>query len=284
MTDHLTADGGQHRVSEVWDETSATKQKKASFRSAKGGTGPVAQVVSLVAFLAAWQLFVAVTGIRSYLLPAPSEIILEMVNSFSILIDHTWVTLGESLAGFLLAAIVGVGLAVIMVAVPFLKGIVMPGLVAFNAVPKVAFAPLLIIWLGLGLESKVALSFLIAFFPIAVNATTGMNDIEPELLNLVKLMRAKSREQFIKIRLPHAMPAIFDGFKIALPLAIIGAIVAEFVASSEGLGYLIVAAGVQLNTVLVFAAIFMIVVFSMILYALLLRVEGRLLSWRPSAR
>ncbi|HET8740448.1 MAG TPA: ABC transporter permease, partial [Acidimicrobiia bacterium] len=274
----------EHRVSEVWDDAPSGRSRGPRLIEALSSGGPLAQIVSLLSLLVIWQLFVMVSGIRPYLLPAPTQIFVELFDSFSVLIEHTWVTLVESLAGFLIAAVVGVGLAVVMVAVPFLRGLVMPGLVAFNVVPKVAFAPLLIIWLGLGIQSKIALSFLIAFFPIVVNTITGLIDIEPEMLNLVKLMKARSRLQFTKIRLPHALPAMFDGFKIALPIAIIGAIVAEFVASSEGLGYLIVAAGVQLNTTLVFASIFMIVIFSMVLYALLLFVESRFLSWRPSAR
>jgi NitT/TauT family transport system permease protein len=264
----------EHRVSEVWDDAPSGRRRGSRLIEALSNGGPLAQIVSLLSLLVIWQLFVMISGIRPYLLPAPTQIFVELFDSFSVLIEHTWVTLVESLAGFLIAAVVGVGLAVVMVAVPFLRGLVMPGLVAFNVVPKVAFAPLLIIWLGLGIQSKIALSFLI----------TGLIDIEPEMLNLVKLMKARSRLQFTKIRLPHALPAMFDGFKIALPIAIIGAIVAEFVASSEGLGYLIVAAGVQLNTTLVFASIFMIVIFSMVLYALLLFVESRFLSWRPSAR
>ena len=274
----------EHRVSEVWDDAPSGRRRGSRLIEALSNGGPLAQIVSLLSLLVIWQLFVMISGIRPYLLPAPTQIFVELFDSFSVLIEHTWVTMVESLAGFLIAAVVGVGLAVVMVAVPFLRGLVMPGLVAFNVVPKVAFAPLLIIWLGLGIQSKIALSFLIAFFPIVVNTITGLIDIEPEMLNLVKLMKARSRLQFTKIRLPHALPAMFDGFKIALPIAIIGAIVAEFVASSEGLGYLIVAAGVQLNTTLVFASIFMIVIFSMVLYALLLFVESRFLSWRPSAR
>jgi NitT/TauT family transport system permease protein len=274
----------EHRVSEVWDDAPSGRRRGSRLIEALSNGGPLAQIVSLLSLLVIWQLFVMISGIRPYLLPAPTQIFVELFDSFSVLIEHTWVTLVESLAGFLIAAVVGVGLAVVMVAVPFLRGLVMPGLVAFNVVPKVAFAPLLIIWLGLGIQSKIALSFLIAFLPIVVNTITGLIDIEPEMLNLVKLMKARSRLQFTKIRLPHALPAMFDGFKIALPIAIIGAIVAEFVASSEGLGYLIVAAGVQLNTTLVFASIFMIVIFSMVLYALLLFVESRFLSWRPSAR
>lgn len=282
MTDITTPDG-QLRVSEVWDEAATTKHHSSRGRLRRV-KGPLTQLAFLVAFLGLWEGFVAVAGIRSYLLPPPSAIVAKTVDSFGILVDHMWTTLFESVAGLLLAAIVGVAIALLIVSIPVLKGVVMPALVAFNAVPKVAFAPLLIIWLGLGLESKVALSFLIAFFPIVVNTTTGMSDIEPEVLNLARLMKAKRWQQFTKIRIPHALPAMFDGFRIALPIAIIGAIVAEFVASSKGLGYLILAAGVQLNTELVFAAILMIVLFSVVLYALLVRLEDRVLTWRPSAR
>lgn len=278
MTDEMGT-----RVAQVWEDEPAKRRRFARLRRA-ASHGFVTQLIALVVFLGAWELLVAAFGIRSYLLPAPSAIAVEVVNSFSILLQHSWVTVFESVVGFAIAAVVGVALAVVMVYIPSLRKVIVPALVAFNVAPKVAFAPLLIIWLGLGLESKIALSFLIAFFPIVVNATTGLYEIEPNLLNLTRLMRAKRRQQFLKIRLPHALPAIFDGFKIALPLAIIGAIVAEFVASREGLGYLIVAAGVQTNTVLVFAAIFAIVVFSLILYGLLSRLEQRVLRWRPSAR
>lgn len=282
MTDTTTSDG-QLRVSEVWEET-AEAQRHGLRRRAGRGQGVLAQVVFLALFFGAWEAFVALAGIRPYLLPRPSAIVAKTIDSFGLLVDHMWTTLFESIAGFLVAAIVGVAISVLIVSVPILKGVVMPALVGFNAVPKVAFAPLLIIWLGLGIESKVALSFLIAFFPIVVNTTTGMSEVEPEVLNLARLMKASRWQQFTKIRIPHALPAMFDGFRIALPIAIIGAIVAEFVASSKGLGYLILSAGVQLNTELVFASILMIVIFSMVLYALLVRLENRVLTWRPSAR
>jgi NitT/TauT family transport system permease protein len=207
-----------------------------------------------------------------------------MVESAGVLLEHAWITTGEALAGLALAGVAGVTLAVLIVLSPAIRSVAMPTLVAFNAIPKVAFAPLLIIWIGIGFESKVAMAFLIAFFPIVVNTTTGMSDVEPELLNLLRLMRASQRQMFVKIRLPHALPAIFDGFKIALPLAIIGALVGEFVAASEGLGYLIVVGGIQLNTELVFACVTLIAAISVVLYELLVFVERRTLRWRPSAR
>jgi len=283
MTEARVNDVAETHISQVWEDGSIEGRRFEFIRSVARNK-LAAHTIALLLIFGAWEAFVRLSGIRSYLLPTPSAVAVETVNSFPLLLQNTWITLFESLAGFAIAALVGVALAILLVYVPLLRGVVMPYLVAFNAVPKVAFAPLLIIWLGLGVQSKIALSFMIAFFPIVVNTATGMYEIEPNLINLTRLMKAKKRQQFLKIRIPHSLPAMFDGFKIALPIAIIGAIVAEFVASREGLGHLIVAAGVQLNTELVFAAILVIAVGSMVLYALLTWVETRVLRWRPSAR
>ena len=283
MTDIRSTVETSPSVAEVWEDDLSEKRRFEFLRSIARNRY-AAHAIALVLFFGTWELFVGVSGIKPYLLPRPSSILVETFNSLPLLMQNAWTTLFESLAGFALAAVVGVALAILLVYVPLLRGVVMPYLVAFNAVPKVAFAPLLIIWLGLGIQSKIALSFLIAFFPIVVNTATGMYEIEPNLINLTRLMKAKKRQQFVKIRIPHSLPGMFDGFKIALPIAIIGAIVGEFVASREGLGHLIVAAGVQLNTELVFASILVIALGSVILYALLAWVESKVLRWRPSAR
>jgi NitT/TauT family transport system permease protein len=283
MTDTKANQLTEARVAQVWDDGVEANRRFEFLRSIFRNKY-LAHVIALVVFFGVWEGFVRLSGIRPYLLPSPVAVVSETFSSFSLLMENMWVTVFEALAGFALAAVVGVALAIFLVYVPLLRGVVMPYLVAFNAVPKVAFAPLLIIWLGLGIQSKIALSFLIAFFPIVVNTATGMYEIEPNLINLTRLMKATKRQQFTKIRIPHSLPGFFDGLKIALPIAIIGAIVAEFVASRNGLGHLIIAAGVQLNTELVFAAILVIAVFSMILYALLAWLETRVLRWRPSAR
>jgi NitT/TauT family transport system permease protein len=274
---------GEAHVSQAWDDEAGEKRRFEFLRSIARNKW-IAHTIAFLLFIGVWEAFIAISGIKPYLLPRPTDVAAETIDSFSLLLQNAWITLWESVAGFAIAAVVGVAIAILIVYLPLLRGIVMPYLVAFNAVPKVAFAPLLIIWLGLGIQSKIALSFLIAFFPIVVNTAAGMYEIEPNLINLTRLMKAKKRQQFVKIRIPHSLPGMFDGFKIALPIAIIGAIVGEFVASRDGLGHLIVAAGVQLNTELVFAAILVIAVGSMILYGLLAWVEARVLRWRPSAR
>jgi NitT/TauT family transport system permease protein len=249
--------------------------------STKGAAIKIGYVVGL---LVAWEVLPRIAGIRSYLLPPFSAVMAELLEKLPIILEHTLVTTTEALIGLALAGVIGLLLSIVIVYSPTLRSLALPTLVAFNAVPKVAFAPLLVIWLGLGLESKVAMAFLIAFFPIVVNATTGMADVEPELLNLLRLMRASERQTFQKVRLPHALPAIFDGFRIALPLAIVGALVGEFVAASEGLGYLIIVSGIQLNTELVFSCVLVIAVLSLLLYGVLAFVEGRTLRWRPAKR
>jgi NitT/TauT family transport system permease protein len=246
--------------------------------------GVALKLIVLISFLAAWEALVVVRDIRSYLLPRPSAVATFIVQEFPLLLRHSGVTAGEALAGLGLALLVGVGVAIAMVYSAGVRAVLMPAMAAFNSVPKVAFAPLIIVWFGLGYESKVITAFLICFFPIMVNTTTGMRDIEPDLLRLVKLMRASRRHELVKIRIPSALPALFDGLKIAVPLSIIGALVAEFIAASAGLGYLIISANVQLNTVLAFAAIVMIVAFSMTLYSAITFVERRVLRWRPSER
>jgi NitT/TauT family transport system permease protein len=253
---------------------------RRSFRS----DGPAVKVAAAVVFIGGWEVAVAATGVRRYLLPPPSAIAERLVDNFPVLLGHTWVTAGEALGGLGLALIVGVAFAVTMAYSSAVRGVMMPAMAAFNAVPKVAFAPLLIVWLGLGYESKVATAFLLSLFPIMVNTTTGLRDVDAGLIDLARLMRASEVQQFVKIRLPNALPALFDALRIAAPLAVVGAIVAEFVAARAGLGFLIVLGGAQLNTELVFAAIVMIVVFSLTLHGLLAAVESRVLSWRESAR
>jgi NitT/TauT family transport system permease protein len=164
------------------------------------------------------------------------------------------------------------------------RAILLPAIAAFSSVPKIALAPLILVWFGLGSTSKVVTAFLIGVFPIIVNTTTGMREIDPDLVRLVRLMRATKGQELRKIRFPSALPSIFAGLKIAVPLSIIGALVAEFLSAQQGLGFLIVSANVQVNTVLAFAAIFMIASFSMILYGTIGRLERRVLRWRLSER
>jgi NitT/TauT family transport system permease protein len=245
---------------------------------------PAVQIAALLAFFAVWEAAVIGFGIRRYLLPRPSSIMAFVVEHFPMLLLHTRVTASEALAGLGLAVIVGVFLATAMVYSAAVRAILLPAIATFNSVPKIALAPLILVWFGLGFASKVVTAFLVCVFPIIVNSTTGMREIDPDLVRLVRLMRATKGQELRKIRFPNALPSIFAGLKIAVPLSIIGALVAEFISARRGLGFLIISANAQVNTELAFAAIIMIAAFSMILYTTIGMLERRILHWRLSER
>jgi NitT/TauT family transport system permease protein len=181
-----------------------------------------------------WELLVAGLSIRPYLLPAPTEILAAGTDDIDVLIRHGSITLYETLLGFGLAAVVGIALATAMFYSERLSFVLLPTLAAANAAPKIAFAPILIIWLGLGFESKIVMSFLLSFFPIVINTSRGLAGVPQELVDLFKLLQASRAQAFRKVRIPFAYPAMFDGFKIALPLALIGSIVMEFFGGTAG--------------------------------------------------
>ncbi len=239
--------------------------------------------VLFVGFLVGvWQLVVSLGHMKSYLLPGPAGVWNAFVDNITFLWKACVVTLVEAMAGFGISIVVGVAIAVVIVYSAFLRRMILPSLVALNATPKVAVAPILILWLGLGTNSKIGMSFLLSFFPIVINAARGLADVDPDLLDYFRLIRANPLQTFVKVRLPNSLPAMFDGFKIALPIAIVGAVIGEFVASTGGIGYQIIIAYSTLNTELVFAAVIFIAVVSTVLFELLVALEHVLLRWRPS--
>ena len=186
--------------------------------------------------------------------------------------------------GLSIALVVGVLLALAVVYVEALKSIVMPFLAAFNSIPKIAIAPLFVIWFGLGAESKILLAFLLALFPIFVNALTGLGEIEPDILDLSRLAGGSRYRVFTLVRLMHATPYITDALKVAFPLALVGSIVGEFIGGNRGIGQLILQAQFNLDTPLVFAALVSITIFTTAGIGVINLFERRFLKWRPSQR
>jgi NitT/TauT family transport system permease protein len=244
--------------------------------------GVAINLAYIAVVLIIWEGAVRALNIGRLLLPPPSLVAAEAVEFGGLLLTSSGITLIEAAFGFLVAALVGIGLALVITYSTTIGGMIMTSLVAINATPKVAVAPILVIWLGLGMESKVALAFLLSFFPIVVNAVRGFADVPVELLNLYRLMQASPLQIFRKVRLPSALPAIFDGFKIALPIAMIGAVAGEFVAARSGLGFQIVLAFSNFNSALVFAAVILLAIEASILFQVLIFIEDRILYWRPS--
>jgi len=240
--------------------------------------------LTLIALVAVWELLCRALNIPVFLIPAPSQVAWRLYEKRDLYLIHTWTTLYETTAGFLLAVVFGILCAAIIVVIPKLRDIVMPLLLVAQLVPKVAIAPLLLIWFGYGLFPKVLVAFLVAFFPIVVNGASGLASVQPELLDLGHSLQASRWQTFWKFRIPSALPELFSGMKVAVTLAIIGAIIGEFVGGNRGLGYLIIVANQELDTPLAFAAIFLLSAAGIALYAIVEMFERMLIPWHaPSA-
>lgn len=202
-----------------------------------------------------WEALVWMLQLPIYLLPPPSAIIDEFTKSWPLLLNHSIPTITAIIIGFALSAIIGIFLSIGVVYSQMLERTLYPAIVASQVVPKIAIAPLFVVWFGFGLMPKVSVSFLIAFFPVVISTVVGMRSIDPEMIQMGKSMGASALGLFLKIRFPGALPNIFAGLKTAITLAVVGVIVGEFIGSSEGLGYLLVVSSGEMKTKLVFANI-----------------------------
>jgi NitT/TauT family transport system permease protein len=243
-----------------------------------------AVVITLAAILLAWELAVDLAGIPRYVLPAPSDIWASMVVHAGSLLAHSWVTLLETLAGFGVSLAIGIPLAVLIVYSRIFDRILFPILVASQAVPKVALAPILLVALGYSILPKIIVAFLIAFFPVVVNTVTGLASVDRDTLNLMRSMGASKMDVFLKVRFPHAVPSMIAGFKVAIALAVVGAVVGEFVGSRSGLGYYMLLATGNFDTPLVFACVICLTVMGIVLFYTVGLLELPLARWNRAAR
>ena len=246
-----------------------------------GWTYPVASIA--VAVLA-WDLAVRLFDIRPFILPPPLAVADVIIQDYPLLLHHGWVTLQEVLAGFALSVVVGVPLALGIVSWPLVERLVYPLLVGSQAVPKIAIAPLFIIWLGFGLAPKIIMAFLIAVFPVVVNTIVGLASTEIEKLYLAQSMGASRWQTFFKIRLPNALPGIFAGLKLAIILSVTGAVVGEFIGADRGLGRLIILANGNLDTARLFAAAAILTAMAIALFGIMHAVERVVVRWHVSQR
>lgn len=240
--------------------------------------------IALVAFILLWQFGVQFTNVPEYILPLPSSILARLIETFPTQLYHLGFTAGTTIAGLFLALLFGVSLALLVVFMPALKSIVLPFLAAFNSIPKIAIAPLLIIWFGLGVESKIVLAFLLALFPVFVNSLTGLSEIEADVLDLSKLAGGTRGRIFFKVQLMNALPYIADSVKVAFPLALVGSIVGEFIGGNSGIGHLVLSGQFNMDTSLVFSALVLITLFTTCGIAAVSLFEQIFLKWRPSQR
>ncbi|TKI07822.1 ABC transporter permease [Martelella alba] len=236
-------------------------------------------VTLIVAILGLWQAIASLWRLPEYVLPAPAGIYHILISRQDMLAQAAWVTAQEIIYGILLSGLVGVAAALFIARFALAGKAVYPLMVLFQNVPKIALAPLFILWFGYDLAPKLLLIVVMAFFPVALNMLLGLRAADPNLMALLRSVGAGRGEILWRVQIPHSLPYLMSGLKIAVTLSVIGAIVGEFAGASAGLGYLIQFASTQMETNLVFAALVEISLLGMVFYYAVELIEWRYLSW-----
>ncbi|HEY8446232.1 MAG TPA: ABC transporter permease [Thermomicrobiales bacterium] len=240
----------------------------------------LAPVVLLIAVLAVWEIWVRWDNTPRWFLPPPSVIARTLVNDRALLAENAWVTLREILLGFVVALVAGVSSAIAIHASRLLERALYPILVASQAIPIVALAPLLLIWFGHGLTPKIIVTALVAFFPITVNVVDGLRSADRELLNLLRALGAGRWARFRLVTFPTALPYLFSGARIGIAVAVIGAVFGELVGAEAGLGHLLTLSAANLRTDRVFACVAILAALAVCLFSLVAVLERLVLPWR----
>ena len=248
-----------------------------SFRIWTVRNGPVLAIFAVI--FALWELCCWLFHVPDFILPAPSAIIERIVQTPQLMLVNALVTAQEIVLGFGLSVVIGIPLAIAVVYSGVFERVAFPFMVSLQTIPKVALAPILVMWLGYGIMPKIMVAFLISFFPIVISAVVGMRSAEKEMIYLVQSMGAGELTTFLKIRLPRALPSIFGGLKVGMGQAVVGATVGEFIAAEQGLGYLQLISQVRLDTPLLFAAVVVLSLLGVILFKVVAVVERYALPW-----
>jgi NitT/TauT family transport system permease protein len=240
--------------------------------------------VGILVFLLVWEAGVALFKPPPYLLPGPTEIFHTFVREFARLAFHGWVTLYEMLLGYALAVVIAIPLAIAITSSDRFDRFTMPTLLFFQVVPKVAVAPLFLVWFGVGVLPKVLVAFLISFFPIVIDAAVGLRSMSIEMRDLARSMGATRLQVFARFRLPTSLPYLFSGLKVAATLAVAGAVVGEFVGADKGLGYLLLVTNSNLETALMFATLFALTIIGLLFFYAVELLEALLIPWHVTHR
>ncbi len=227
---------------------------------------------------------VPLLGLSEFVLPTPAQIIERFSTDFWLIAQHSAVTLAETIAGFILAAVTGIGTAFAVFYSRIFERAIYPLLVAMQTVPKVALAPLLVLYLGYDFSPKCFLAFLLAYFPIVIATVVGLQSLDKAIVDLARSMGGNEWKTFFKIRLPAALPSIFGGMKVGISLAVVGAVIGEYVAAERGLGYLQLQASAQFDTTLSFTSLVVISLLGVITFWLLELLERRAVFQRDAAK
>ncbi|MGA8156013.1 MAG: ABC transporter permease [Rhodoplanes sp.] len=244
----------------------------------------VLPLAGIVTFLVVWQLVVIIYRMPPYLLPPPTAIAASFINEFPTLLSNGWVTVYEMLVGYAMAVGIAIPLAVAITSSRRFNEFVMPTILFFQIVPKVAIAPLFLVWFGVGSTPKILVAFLISFFPIVIDTAVGLRSMSTEMGDLARSMGATRLQIFTQFRLPTSLPYLFSGLKVAATLAIAGTVVGEFVGADSGLGYLLLVTNSNLETALMFATIVALTIIGLVFYYIVELLEGLLIPWHVTHR
>jgi len=237
-------------------------------------------IALVLSFLILWELITRIFSVPHYILPSPSLILSTIIGEPQILISNSIETLKEVVLGFIIAFMTGISLALVIFYSETMRRVVYPLVIASQTIPVFAIAPLLVVWFGYGILSKVAMSAIIVFFPIVVNTVDGLRSVDPDMVNLLKTMRANELQILKKLRFPSALPFILSGTKIGIAVSVIGAVIGEWVGAKKGLGYLMIHANAQLRIDLIFASIVFLSAMGVFLFLLVQGIEYWLLPWK----
>ncbi|MET8796965.1 ABC transporter permease [Nocardia sp. NPDC004568] len=242
---------------------------------------PFALVAVLVV---AWWAVTAFGLVEPYILPSPADTWRTAADNSTYLLQNTWVTTYETVVGFVIAALIGETVALVMIYSRGVERTMYPLILFAQVIPKIAIAPLFIVWLGFGTGPKILVAVLMAFFPIVISGMAGLRSVDPEILELTSTMGASNWKTFVKVRFPASLPQLMSGLKIAATLAVTGAVVGEFVGANEGLGYVILQANGNIDTAMLFAALIIMSLLGIILFAIIEIAEQFLIPWHASRR
>jgi len=235
--------------------------------------------ILLALLLAVWQSICGFFDVSEFLFPSPSRIAQQFWEYHDTILAHAWRTWWVTMVGFAISIVVGVLLGCLMGSSKLAYAAMYPLMTAFNALPKAAFVPILVVWFGIGVGPAVLTAFLISFFPIMVNIATGLATLEPELEDVLRVLGARRTDVLWKVGLPRSMPYFFGALKVAITLAFVGTTVSEMTAANEGIGYLLISAGSSMQMGLAFAGLVVVGAMAMVMYEVFAVLERRLTGW-----
>jgi len=229
--------------------------------------------------LVIWETICRLFQVSEFIFPSPSRIVDQLIEYRAVIAGHAWRTYWVTMAGFGIAIVVGVLLGFVIGSSRLAYAAVYPLMTAFNALPKAAFVPILVVWFGIGIGPAILTAFLISFFPITVNIATGLATLEPELEDVLRVLGAKRWDVLVKVGLPRSMPYFYGSLKVAITLAFVGTTVSEMTAANEGIGYLLISAGSAMQMGLAFGGLVVVGVMAMAMYELFSYIERHTTAW-----